>query len=333
MSTMTTTETASAAGFIPALTQRLTDEEREEIEWLAVRLSAIGSGRVDDLAWLAEARRLSCRVPLRVRETIRQYRHDPGPDGLLVLSNLPVDASALPRTPTISGSVERAATVPSCISALLSLQLGEMIAFSAEKSGALVQNVVPVPGFEASQSNAGSVNLTMHTENAFHANRPDFVSLLCLRADHTESAGTTVSPIRRALPLIPPGVREVLAEPRYVTEPPPSFQSGGSAEPHPLLSTDAEDPNIRVDFAATSALDGAANHAMERLREAIEQATTSLVLRSGDIVFIDNRVTLHGRTYFEPRYDGQDRWLHRTFVHLDNRRSRIDRPGNGAVLN
>ena len=81
-----------------------------------------------------------------------------------------------------------------------------------------------------------------------------------------------------------------------VTEPPPSFQSGGSAEPHPLLSTDAEDPNIRVDFAATSALDGAANHAMERLREAIEQATTSLVLRSGDIVFIDNRVTLHGRT-------------------------------------
>ena len=66
MSTMTTTETASAAGFIPALTQRLTDEEREEIEWLAVRLSAIGSGRVDDLAWLAEARRLSCRVPLRV---------------------------------------------------------------------------------------------------------------------------------------------------------------------------------------------------------------------------------------------------------------------------
>jgi L-asparagine oxygenase len=35
---------------------------------------------------------------------------------------------------------------------------------------------------------------------------------------------------------------------------------------------------------------------------------------------------------FTPRYDGADRWLHRVFVHLDGRRSRPHRPGNGSVL-
>lgn len=57
-----------------------------------------------------------------------------------------------------------------------------------------------------------------------------------------------------------------------------------------------------------------------------------LVLRPGELAFVDNRVAVHGRTSFRPRHDGRDRWLHRTFVHLDNRRSAGHRPGGGAVL-
>jgi L-asparagine oxygenase len=56
------------------------------------------------------------------------------------------------------------------------------------------------------------------------------------------------------------------------------------------------------------------------------------VLEPGDMVFVDNRLVVHGRIAFWPRYDGTDRWLHRIFVHLDNRRSRSRRVGNGAVL-
>jgi hypothetical protein len=41
---------------------------------------------------------------------------------------------------------------------------------------------------------------------------------------------------------------------------------------------------------------------------------------------------VHGRTTFEARYDGRDRWLHRTFVHLDNRRNRRHRSEDGFVL-
>lgn len=59
---------------------------------------------------------------------------------------------------------------------------------------------------------------------------------------------------------------------------------------------------------------------------------TLLCEEPGNLVFVDNRIVLHGRAPYPPRYDGRDRWLQRIFVHLDNRWSRAFRPGNGPVL-
>jgi L-asparagine oxygenase len=93
-----------------------------------------------------------------------------------------------------------------------------------------------------------------------------------------------------------------------------------------------DDPDLRVDFNATKPLDERAADALSRLRTTMMDAATSLVLAPGELVFVDNRLVAHGRTDFEPRYDGKDRWLHRTFVHLDHRRSRAHRADNGSVL-
>jgi L-asparagine oxygenase len=310
----------------------LTDTEREQIAKLAAELARFPTPLVDDRDWMDSARRLASQLPLRLREQLRDHRHDPGADGLLILRNLPVDNALLPETPTVPESVEHHATPPVAVTALISQDLGEVVAYRGEKSGALVQNVVPVPGREKSQSNAGSALLELHTENAFHPNRPDFVCLFCLRNDHSGTAGTLVSSIRRALPLMSDQVVDVLMSPRFVTQPPPSFHAGNPAPRHPVLDGDRCDPNVRVDFCATSPLDEEAAGAMETLRTAFLDAAAMLVLQPGELAFIDNRLSVHGRTSFEPRYDGRDRWLHRTFVHLDNRRSRSHRVGNGFVL-
>jgi L-asparagine oxygenase len=205
-------------------------------------------------------------------------------------------------------SVERQAAVPGSITVLLSLYLGEVIAYREEKSGALVQNVVPVPGREASQSNAGSGTLLeLHTENAFHPHRSDYVGLFCLRNDHSGTAGTLVSSIRRALALLPPEVVEVLMQPRFVTEPPPSFRSGAPTTAHAVLEGAADDPNIQVDFSATTPLDDEAKSALEVLRDALLNVSATLVLQPGELAFVDNRLSVHGRTTFEARYDGRDR--------------------------
>jgi L-asparagine oxygenase len=311
----------------------LTVAERDELRGLADRLAGTEPQRVDERPWVDRARALSCAVPRRLRERLRAFRNDPGTDGLLLVSGLPVDPAALPPTPTVPESVERTATAAAAVQALLTLHLGEIIAFRNEKAGALVQNVVPVPGREASQSNSGAEVLEMHIENAFHPHRPDFVALFCLRNDHEDQAGLQVGSIRRAAALLSDDDRKVLSEERFVTEPPPSFgDMAGAAVPHAVLTGAWDDPDVRVDFLSTHPQDEGARAAMRALQDAFAEVTRTLVLRTGELALLDNRLTIHGRTAFTPRYDGNDRWLYRTFVHLDHRRSRALRAGNGNVL-
>ncbi|WP_419995113.1 TauD/TfdA family dioxygenase [Streptomyces boninensis] len=312
----------------------LTGAEHDELAGVAAGLTAVPPGRIDDPRWLEAAREASAMLPRRLLAALRTFRHDPGGDGVLLVRDLPVPPdSALPPTPSVPGSVERVPTTAAALVTMAMLQLGEVIAFRNEKTGALVQNVVPVPGQEAQQSNAGSVQLEMHVENAFHENRPDYVGLLCVRGDPGGLARLSTSSIRRALPLVSDRARAILAAPRFITEPPPSFGTLDGVTPaHAVLNGAQDDPNVLVDFAATHPLDDEAGQAMAELRDAFAAVLSAHEMRAGDLAVVDNRMAVHGRTPFTPRYDGTDRWLQRVYAHLDHRRSRVDRPGGGAVL-
>ncbi|WP_328912425.1 MULTISPECIES: TauD/TfdA family dioxygenase [unclassified Streptomyces] len=326
------TAPTSAPAPVDVLRLELGPQERADVRALAEELTAAPPGLLDDPDWLAEARRIACRLPVRLAEALRALRHDPGESGILSIAGLPVDLDTLPDTPTVRDSVQRVAAVPSAVAMLLGQHLGEVVAYRNEKHGALVQDVVPVRSLAASQSNAGSVSLELHTENAFHPCRPDLVGLLCLRADRDGGAGTLVSSVRRALPLLDEEALAVLGSPRFVTEAPPSFGAGGATMPHPVLGGSAHDPDLRVDFNATIALDDTARAALDRLCEGLTKVSAPLVLVPGELVFLDNRLVAHGRTDFTPRYDGRDRWLHRVYVHLDARRGAAHRTGRRPVL-
>ena len=110
-----------------------------------------------------------------------------------MLAGLPVDERDLPSTPTVRESVERATTVPAVLAMLVGLHLGEVIAYRSEKRGALVQNVVPVCGLETPESNAGSVPLEFHVENASTGNAPT-TSACCACATITPSGPARWSP-------------------------------------------------------------------------------------------------------------------------------------------
>ncbi|MFJ2115458.1 L-asparagine oxygenase, partial [Streptomyces sp. NPDC087850] len=167
--------------------------------------------RVDDPVWVGHARHAWEDVPAGLRRRIREFRRYSGPDGALVLRGLPIGAAELPDTPRVKGSVQYAPALPAATLLLFAAGLGDPAAFAAEKSGALVQDVVPVPGQEQVQGNVGSVELTFHTENAFHPHRPDHVMLLCLRADHEGVAELRTSCARRVLPKLTPATRAALA--------------------------------------------------------------------------------------------------------------------------
>lgn len=293
---------------------------------------ACGTGLIDEPRWVAAARAGWEHFPVTLRRAVREFRRDSGPHGALLLRGLPVDEATLPPTPVVEGSVQRSATMSAALLTAVACGLGDPVAYASEKSGALVQNVVPVPGQEEDQSNAGSVALTFHTENAFHPHRPDFVMLLCLRADHDGLAELRVACARTALPLLSAATREVLASPCFVTAPPPSFGCGQATDPSPLLSGSAEDPDLRVDMAATKPVGPDAAAALDELARSLDRTAHTIRLRAGDLAIVDNRVAVHGRSRFRPRYDGRDRWLQRTFVCADLHRSRGWRPEDGYVL-
>ncbi|MGW4377978.1 TauD/TfdA family dioxygenase [Streptomyces albidoflavus] len=327
MSVLTEVESADDPVF------RLDDAERAALAESAGELCGTAPGLVDDDHWVAAARRLSGDLPPRLRARLRRFTWDAGTDAMLLVRNLPVDPAATPATPSVPGSVQRTATVPAAAAVLVGMAMGEVVAFDKEKSGALVQDVVPVPGMEAFQGNAGSVKLNMHTENAFHPLRPDLVGLMCLRNDHANVAKLRVASVRRIVPLLPEAERAVLHEPRFTIAAPASFDMPpGSEQPRGLLTGSVDDPDLTVDFSSTTALDDEAAAALGLLEKAVERAYRELLLAPGDLAFVDNRMALHGRSAFEPRYDGADRWLQRVFVHIDHRRSRALRPHGGQVL-
>ncbi|MFC8096340.1 TauD/TfdA family dioxygenase [Streptomyces sp. NPDC057301] len=310
----------------------LDDTVTKAVRDTSEQLTAV-EGPVDGAAWTAAAGDAWHHLPVDLRQAVSRFRRHSGEQGVLLLRGLPVGEGTLPDTPGTLDSVQSEPSVSAAVLMMIARGLGDPAAFRPEKNGALVQDVVPVSGKEEVQGNPGSVELTFHTENAFHTHRPDFVLLMCLRSDHEGVAGLRTSCIRQILPMLSWVDREALYRADYVTAPPPSFggATNGVTE-HAVLVGDLFDPDLRVDFAATAAQSGQAELAMAELESACHAQALTFRLRPGDLAIVDNRVTLHGRTAYQARYDGRDRWLQRTFVLTDLRRSRQHRPNDGHVL-
>ena len=91
--------------------------------------------------------------------------------------------------------------------------------------------------------------------------------------------------------------------------------------PMPVLTGCPADPDLCADFHAMEPANEAAAAAFEALRRQMQDALVGTVLEPGDLLLIDNRKAVHGRTGFSPRYDGCDRWLRRCFAVADLRAS------------
>jgi L-asparagine oxygenase len=66
--------------------------------------------------------------------------------------------------------------------------------------------------------------------------------------------------------------------------------------------------------------------ALNVFNKAIERNKKTVFLETGDLIVIDNAVTVHGRTAFDAKYDGTDRWLKRVVV-----RKEIDSIKNKSI--
>jgi hypothetical protein len=91
-----------------------------------------------------------------------------------------------------------------------------------------------------------------------------------------------------------------------------------------VLSGDPKAPYVRLDpyFMDRIEHEAKAQDALDACVACVDAALQDRVLEPGDIYFIDNYQSVHGRKPFRARFDGTDRWLKRINVTRDLRKSR-----------
>lgn len=195
-------------------------------------------------------------------------------------------------------------------------QLGYPISYAQEQNGQLIQNILPVHKTEAQQiSTSSKVELALHTETAFHPYKPDYILLLCLRGD--SAAATTYANVNDIVALLSPEVVRALKQPWYKTAVDDSFRTHGEPQKEfilPILSEVDNQLTITYDNFFMRGINDIANLALAELNGAIMKCTKEIVLKTGDLLVIDNSMVIHGRKPFQARYDGTDRWVQRMLV-------------------
>ena len=205
--------------------------------------------------------------------------------------------------------------------------LGFPISYKQEQDGRLIQNLVPVHKTEYEQiSTSSKVELEMHTEAAFHPYRPSHVLLLCLRGD--DSAVTTYADDFDIIPKLSEESVSILQKPWFTTRVDMSFRTHGESDMEivtPILSKKESFLNtggwrITYDSSFMQAIGvdmeskELAERALSEMRDAVSSSIKEIVLKTGDLLVINNDSTVHGRRPFQPRYDGTDRWVQRMLV-------------------
>jgi hypothetical protein len=313
----------------------ITPEENAYLERLFAEVKI--DPYLDFESFCFEAKLLFHELPRRIRRRLVEFAHGGNADGVLMLRNLPVDRE-VPPTPTRTGEWVRKPTVASELwLSSIAASLGEPVGYLQEKQGRIVQDLFPTAAnADKLSSESSAILLDFHTEIAFHPFMPDYLLLYGLRQDPNREARTIFSSVRRFFHLLTPGDRDTLFSDLFLTGVDYSF---GNVEERqgagPLVSVlygDRLDPFLRYDLDLMAGQTPAARHALQVVRELVNDVKRDVTIEPGSLVIIDNRRAVHARSHFTAYYDGRDRWLQRMAVVRDLQASYRDRvPGSRVI--
>lgn len=247
------------------------------------------------------------------------------------------DAKVLPDTPTAFASQP---PCPSAVSAMYSVVLLnqlcglETISYRSENEGHLFVNLVAIPG-AGKAAEKSTKKMRGHTDaasfpfrgtqdpvNTRIAPSPDVVCLAALRNPNRVS--TTVMSLHDALAMLTVAEQNLLKTSEFLINTQRTFQQGTAAilghehlvDGGHILWDGPHGTWVRYSHSHVVVLDdtdAALNAAKANFEQALQACCREVVLEPGDVLLVNNRLALHGRSPVGDALGGQSRWLLRTY--------------------
>lgn len=322
--------------------------EQEEIEKLAFELRKMQINLVnkrDSDLFCEKAKQLSEQIPIRIQKILNDFYLNGNETGFVLIHTIPYKKETIPKTPLVNTNSVGSTTLLAYIQSIFVSFLGEMISYEAEGDGQIFQDIIPVPNMGINQTSYSSdVELEIHTEQAFSKIRPDILSLACLKGD--KNALTYVLPLNKILENISEEEYELLLKPLWKTGVDVSFKKNGYLflegdirGPFPIINDSNNNNNSKektlvliFDQDLMKGTTEESNHIIEKIVDIYYKNRIPHNLQPGEILLIDNRRSLHGRSPFIPKYDGNDRFLIRCFAISNYESTLYARPNNGRMV-
>jgi L-asparagine oxygenase len=293
----------------------LTNEEIDVLHFLASQIKHLPLEMPEDFC--LETKQCSHNLPSRIREQLKTFAQSGSQNGFLLIKHFPFNDKE---------ELEN-------IQAIFIQCMGEMVAYEAEGGGNLFQNIIPSPSMAREQTSVGSnTELEIHTEQAFSKLRPDILSLSCIRGD--PNALTYILPVGKIIENTNSSEKRLLREQLWKTGVDLSFKLHGKEflesdirGPMSILSGPENDPQLVFDQDLMFGFNESGERLLKKIVDIYYKERIEHNLTPGEIIFIDNRRAVHGRSPFFPRYDGNDRHLIRCFATLDYEKSEYARIG------
>ena len=273
-----------------------------------------------------------------VRSTLEKSTRGQSTNGLLHLKGVFDAATGLPDSP--KGFAPLPICPPVNAARLTVLAVNQLlghapVSYGSENDGHLFVNLVAMPG-QGRSAEKSTKGMRGHTDavsfpfpgqqDSRHpriAPSPDAVCLAALR--NPDDIATMVIPLRQILSRLDEADIEQLKKDQFLITCQGTFKDGTIAvlgDAHQvedvsvLLSRGVNDFWVRFshsNVAPSYTAPEATEQALVKVAQACEEVAHPIVLGAGDIVILDNRTMLHGRSEVGKEVGGNARWLLRSY--------------------
>jgi L-asparagine oxygenase len=288
-----------------------------------------------------QVKNLSNDLPIRIQIELSNFVENGNDKEFLLIKGLEEIDKQLQHTPCNNTYKIGGTTNLAKLQTIMISFVSDVIAYEAECYGNIFQDIVPNRFLEKDQTSLGSnTELEIHTEQAFSKLRPDLLSLACLRGD--PDAITYILPVKSIIDNLSHSDLELLKQPLWKTGVDLSFKinnhefiEGDIRGPIPILDQVYRSNgrfNLVFDQDLMVGITEESNRLIGKIVDIYYKHRISHNLKPGEIIIIDNRHAVHGRSSFFPKYNGKDRFLVRCFSVFDYNSSLYARPFDTRVV-